>query len=381
MRNRRQYLCRWPLSVLDLLSCYSGDVMQDDNQKSKTGVVLVNLGSPSAPETGAVRRYLREFLSDPRVVEIPRLIWWCILNCVVLLVRPAKSAAAYRKIWLSEHGSPLVHYTRLQAEAVESLMDVHVEDSVPVATAMRYGEPSMASVLESLTRSGVEQILVLPMYPQYSATTTASVVDEVARVLSGMRNQPAVRFIKSYHDYEPYIAAMAKHIRQYWQEHGRGDKLILSFHGLPQRCIAKGDPYKEQCELTARLLADALLLSDEQWQLTFQSRFGAEEWLQPYTDQTLQGLGEQGLARVDVFCPGFAADCLETLEEIAMEARHAFTEAGGGEFHYIPALNAQPAHIDALMHLVEENLAGWVDFISEDSRNPIRRLITRVVGN
>ena len=354
--------------------------MNTNKDQAKTGVMLVNLGSPEAPEAGPVRRFLREFLSDTRVVEIPKLLWFFILNGIVLVVRPKKSAKAYKKVWLEEFGSPLIHYTKLQASAVKAQLDTHVECDVQVEAAMRYGQPSMSSVVEHFHQEGVEQILVLPMYPQYSATTTATVFDEMGRILAGMRNQPAVRYIKDYHDCEYYIQAMAKHIRQYWQANGKGDKLLLSFHGIPQRCVNKGDPYADQCRQTARLLADELLLSEDEWLLTFQSRFGAEEWLQPYTSEVLEDLGEDGLGRLDVFCPGFSSDCLETLEEIAIEGREEFLDEGGKDFHYIPALNAEPAHINSLLQLVEDNLHGWEQFIEEDSRNPIQKIFNRVAG-
>jgi ferrochelatase len=354
--------------------------MNTKKDQAKTGVMLVNLGSPESAEPGAVRRFLREFLSDPRVVEIPKWLWFFILNGIVLLVRPKKSAAAYQKVWSEEYGSPLIHYTKLQASELKAQLDVHVEGDVRVEAAMRYGQPSMASVMERFRNEGVDRVLLLPMYPQYSATTTATVFDEMGRLLSKQRNQPAVRTIKDYHDCEYYIDAMAKHIRQYWQANGKGDKLVLSFHGIPQRCVNKGDPYAEQCKHTGRLLADALLLSGDEWELTFQSRFGAEEWLQPYTSEVFEDLGEDGVERIDVFCPGFSSDCLETLEEIAIEGRKEFLEEGGKEFHYIPCLNAEPTHIDSLLHLLEDNLQGWETFIEEDSRNPIQKIFSKVAG-
>ncbi|EDY86202.1 ferrochelatase [gamma proteobacterium HTCC5015] len=348
--------------------------------KQKIGVLLVNLGSPKEPTAGAVRRYLRQFLSDKRVVELPRWLWWLVLNGIVLVVRPKKSAEAYRKIWMEQHGSPLIYHTQQQAEALhESLNDV-LENDVVVDYAMRYGEPSMASAVERLCERGVDKLLVLPMYPQYSATTTASIVDEMGRILSRMRNQPEVRYIKDYFDHEPYIAAMAAHIREHWQTHGQSECLLLSFHGLPQRCINKGDPYREQCEITARLLADELLLEDQQWQLVFQSRFGAEEWLQPYLDKTLERMGGEGVNSVDVFCPGFASDCLETLEEIAIQGQESFSESGGGHLQYIPALNARDRHVEALVELCERHLGGWGAYLPDDRGNPISRLFNRVVG-
>lgn len=354
--------------------------MPHRKDQTQTGVMLVNLGSPESPEPAAVRRFLREFLSDPRVVEIPKIVWFFILNGIVLLVRPKKSSAAYKKIWSPEYGSPLIHFSKQQAEELKLQVDQHIEGDVMVEAAMRYGKPSIASALKRFRNAGIDNVLVIPMYPQYSATTTASIVDEIARLLKAERNQPGLRIVKDYHDYEPYIKAMAKHIRHYWKEHGQGDKLVLSFHGLPQRCVDKGDPYALQCERTARLLADALLLSDDRWELCYQSRFGAEEWLKPYTFETLEDLAEDGFERVDVFCPGFAADCLETLEEIAMGGRDEFLDEGGKQFHYIPALNAEPGHIDALMHLLEDNIQGWENIIEEESRNPIQKIFSKVSG-
>jgi ferrochelatase len=352
--------------------------MQHKKHTVPTGVMLVNLGSPDGPDTASVRRYLREFLSDTRVVEIPKFVWFFILNFIVLLVRPKKSAAAYQKVWMKE-GSPLIVYSRRQAEALQSALNAHVDGEVVVRSAMRYGNPSIKSVLDEFDNMGIEHILVVPMYPQYSATTTATVNDEINRLIAKKRNQPALRFVKSYQDYDPYIQAMATRVRGYWNEHGKGDKLMMSFHGLPQRCVNKGDPYFDHCGETARLLADALLLSNEEWVMTFQSRFGAEEWLKPYTSEVLEDLGEDGLDRLDVFCPGFPADCLETLEEIAMEGKEEFVEEGGGSFHYIPALNDSPEHIGALLQLVEDNLGGWVSFVEDTNSSPIGRLISKVV--
>ncbi|MGM0564792.1 MAG: ferrochelatase [Pseudomonadota bacterium] len=349
--------------------------------KDKIGILMVNLGSPTAPTPGAVRRFLREFLSDTRVVEIPRWIWWFILNGIVLVVRPRKSAEAYRKIWLNQHGSPLVYYTRLQAEALQEALEANeAEHQILVDYAMRYGEPSIHDTIERLCERGVNKLLILPMYPQYSATTTASIVDEVGRVLSRMRNQPELRCVKDYYDHEAYISAMASHIREHWHNHGQAERLLLSFHGLPQRCVNKGDPYRQQCEITARLLADELLLEDHQWQLVFQSRFGAEEWLRPYTDKTLEKLGDDGVKSVDVFCPGFAADCLETLEEIAIQGRETFVEHGGQSLTYIPALNVRERHIEALTEVSYRHLCGWIELPEEEASHPLTRLFNRVVG-
>lgn len=323
----------------------------------KTAVLLINLGSPTAPTTGSVRRFLREFLSDPRVVEIPKFIWFFILNGIILLVRPKKSAEAYASIWSNEFGSPLTHYTQQQAQHISQQLKT---DNVTVDHAMRYGEPSIPSRIKTLTEQGHDRIVVLPLYPQFSATTTATVIDKVGSTLKILRNQPAIRYIKDYHDDPAYIEAMAQSIRAYWAEHGQGDKLLLSFHGIPVRCINNGDPYEKQCKVTSQLLAQALNLNDEQWLMTFQSRFGTETWLQPYTDKTLEQLGNNKLNRLDVYCPGFASDCLETLEEIAIAGKAIFIDNGGRYFHYIPALNDSDKSIEALTHIAKNNLQGWI---------------------
>jgi ferrochelatase len=327
----------------------------------RTAVLLVNLGTPAAPEAGPVRRYLREFLSDPRVVEIPRLVWLPILHGIVLRLRPARSAEKYRTVW-TERGSPLRVYAEQQALLLRGWLGERGLD-IEVALAMRYGEPSIASVLAELRARHVDRLLVLPLYPQYSATTTATVFDAVNAVLATTRNVPEVRTIKHFHDHPGYIAALRRTVLDYWARHGRaqdsGGKLVMSFHGVPQRTLELGDPYHCECHKTGRLLAESLGLSREQYVVCFQSRFGKAEWLRPYTAPLLQQLGAAKAARVDLICPGFTADCLETLEEIAMEGRHDFQEAGGGEYHYIPCLNDAPAFIDALTELVQQHTQGW----------------------
>lgn len=334
---------------------------QEDKKVEKTAhkvaVLLVNLGSPTEPTPGPVRRFLREFLSDTRVVEIPKFVWFFILNFIVLVIRPKKSAEAYASIWSDEFGSPLTHYTTQQAKHVGNALKT---DAVTVDYAMRYGMPSIKSRIKMLNEQGHDRIVLLPLYPQYSATTTATVIDETGRALLKLRDQPAIRFVKDYHDEPAYIKAMAHSIRAYWAEHGQGDKLLMSFHGIPVRCVRKGDPYEKQCKITGHLLAEALGLHEDQWLMTFQSRFGAEKWLQPYTDKTLEALGTEDIARLDVYCPGFSSDCLETLEEIAMEGKDIYQEHGGGEFHYIPALNDSDESIQALTELAKSNLKGWL---------------------
>ena len=278
---------------------------------ASTGVLVVNLGTPKAPTTGAVRRFLRQFLSDPRVVEYPRLIWWLALNLVILVIRPARSARAYRKIW-TDQGSPLLIHSeaianKLSERLIESaVMPVHVE------LAMTYGEPTIRRALDKLIAKGVRRVITLPLYPQYSRTTTAAVSDAVARELGRLHDAPESRFINDYHDAPGYICALADSIRDDWAKNGRGEKLLMSFHGLPKAMVEHGDPYFSQCQETARLLAKELTLVDADWKISFQSRVGREAWLQPYTEEIVKALGEQKLPRVDVVCPGFSADCLET---------------------------------------------------------------------
>lgn len=325
-----------------------------------TSVVIANLGTPVAPDAPSLRRYLKQFLSDPRVVEIPKPIWWLILNGIILNIRPRKSAAKYASIWMDE-GSPLRVHTERQAKLLEQKLLARGHE-ITVLSAMRYGQPSIASIFDQLKSTGTRRILLLPMYPQYAASTTATVVDEAARWLLKTRNQPELRFIRNYHDDEGYLDALAQSVQRHWQQVGplgNQDRLLMSFHGLPKRSLNLGDPYFCECHKTGRLLADRLGLQEGQYQICFQSRFGKAEWLQPYTAPTLHEWGKQGVHRVDVICPGFSADCLETLEEIAQEGRDDFLQAGGKAYHYIPALNEDEAWINALTDLTERHLAGW----------------------
>ncbi len=322
------------------------------------GVLVTNLGSPDAPTTEAVRRYLAEFLWDPRVVEIPRAAWWLILHGAVLRTRPKRSAHAYQKVW-TDDGSPLVAITQRQAEALQRALQSRIDGPVKVAMAMRYGNPSIAAGLQQLREAHAERILVLPLYPQYSAATTASTFDAVANELKTWRRLPELRFAAQYHDYPAYITAAANSIRDHWQRNGEGQRLLFSFHGMPKRTLLAGDPYHCQCQKTARLIATALQLPQERWHISFQSRFGREEWLKPYTDKTLALWAKESVDHVDVVCPGFSADCLETLEEIAMQNKEIFLEAGGKKLHYIPALNDRPDHIEALAELVMRHTQGW----------------------
>ncbi|MBS4099478.1 MAG: ferrochelatase [Sulfuricella sp.] len=355
-------------------------------QPARTAVLLVNLGTPQAPTAAAVRPYLKEFLSDPRVVEMPRVLWWLILNGVILNTRPRKSAEKYAQVWMAE-GSPLLVHTQRQAALLGELLELPFpadsgdaltptlsqrergQTAVPLksggagsvltAYAMRYGQPSIASVLAKLKEQGCTRILTLPLYPQYSASTTATVFDALFAALAQTRNQPEIRTVRGFHDHPAYIAALAANVCDFWAAHGKSDKLLMSFHGVPRATLDLGDPYHCECLKTGRLLAEALALQPEEYRVTFQSRFGRAEWLQPYTAATLEELGKQGVKRLDVVCPGFVADCLETLEEIALEGKASFLNAGGGEYRYIPALNEHPQWIAALVAIAGEHLGGW----------------------
>ena len=335
---------------------------------ANSAVVLVNLGTPDAPTRKAVRRYLKEFLSDPRVVEIPRLVWWFILNLIILPFRSGKSAAKYRLIWTRE-GSPLKVHTQKQAALLSDMLEARGHADVQVVMAMRYGSPSLPDVLDQLKAQNVGRIAVLPAYPQYSGTTTGSIYDAVFAHYAGVRNLPELRMVRNYHDNEAYITALEESIQSYWEAHGRGDKLVMSFHGVPKRTLLLGDPYHCECYKTARLLAERLRLTKDQYVVTFQSRFGKAEWLQPYTAPTLQQLARDGVSKVDLVCPGFTSDCLETLEEISMEARHEFEAAGGKEFNYIPCLNESPTWITALAEITEQHIIGWPTMLSQSQRD------------
>ncbi len=326
-------------------------------QTERTGILLVNLGTPDAAEPGAVRRYLAEFLGDPRVIEVPRAIWLPLLYGVILPFRSRRSARAYAKVW-TERGSPLrSHSEDLAAALQESLAASGAQ--VEVRLAMRYGQPSIRSVVDDWIREGLRRVLVLPLYPQFSATTTATVFDEVGRALADWRWPPELRQINDYFAEPQWVEAIAASIRRFWEQHGRGDRLLMSFHGVPQRYLRAGDPYHCQCHASARMIAAALQLADHEWQLSFQSRVGREPWLQPYTDHTVEKLAADGVKTLDVVCPGFAVDCLETLEEIAMENAEAFHEAGGSSLRYIPALNASADHAAVLATLACRHLQGW----------------------
>ena len=322
----------------------------------RTAIVLVNLGTPDAPTAPAVRRYLKEFLSDPRVVEIPRLLWWLILHLIILPFRSSKSAAKYASIWTAD-GSPLKVHTAKQAMLLRGALGERGH-KVTVAMAMRYGSPSLPEVLAQLKAEHCERVAILPAYPQYSGTTTGSIYDAVFAHYKQVRNIPELRMVRNYHDHSGYILALRDTILAHWQANGRG-QLVMSFHGVPKRTLLLGDPYHCECHKTARLLAAELGLKEGQYLVTFQSRFGKAEWLQPYTAPTLQQLARDGVKRVDLVCPGFTSDCLETLEEISIEARHDFLAAGGREFHYIACLNEAPVWIAGLADIAEQHLLGW----------------------
>lgn len=335
-----------------------------------TGILITNLGTPDAPTVSAVRRYLAEFLSDPRVIETSKFIWWPILHGIILRTRPRRSAEAYAKVW-TEQGSPLLEISRKQVERISSQLQDDFPGPVRVELAMRYGNPSIASALEKLRRANARRLLVFPLYPQYSAATTASTLDTVTQVLRRWRWMPELRTINHYHDYPDYIDALVESIRRFRGGHGKPDKSLFSFHGLPKKYFLAGDPYFCECHKTARLVAEQLELGEDQWQVSFQSRFGPTEWLKPYTDKVLKEWGEQGVHTVHVICPGFSADCLETLEEVQLQYKAVFLEAGGKEFAYVPALNSEPYHIQALSRIIVRHCQGWPECSGERDQETV----------
>jgi ferrochelatase len=328
------------------------------SKADKIGVIVSNLGTPQAPTKQALKPYLKQFLSDPRVVEVPKLIWWFVLNGIILNIRPKRSAEAYSTVWTKE-GSPLLTHTKNQAKGIETKLKAVYGDDVLVDYAMRYGEPSVSTAIDNLLSQGARKILVFPLYPQYCASTSGSTFDAVAEDFTKRRWLPDFRFISRYSDDEGYIKAVADKIRKHWETHERADKLIFSYHGIPKRYLLNGDPYHCECHKTTRLVAQELGLSADEYMTTFQSRFGREEWLKPYTDETLKGLPEKGVKSVQVVCPGFSSDCLETIEEIGEENREYFEESGGQRYEYIESLNDDPQHIDVLVDIIKTNLQGW----------------------
>lgn len=348
------------------MSRYRTEPVFRHDSAARTGVLLVNLGTPAAPTAAALRPYLKQFLSDPRVVEIPRAVWWLILNGIILNTRPKASAKKYASIWTDE-GSPLMVHTMRQSKLLAGYLAKAGHDDLDVDFAMRYGAPSIEDTLDAMRARGCTRILVVPMYPQYSASTTATVSDEVGRCLARWRNQPEMRFMRDFNDDPGYIAALVRSVREHWQVHGEPERLLLSFHGVPRRSLALGDPYHCECHKTGRLVAEGLGVARERVLVTFQSRFGKAEWLKPYTQPTLEHLAAQGVRRVDVMCPGFVADCLETLEEIAVECKEAFLEKGGQSFHYIPCLNERHDWIEGLAALVRSHLGNWLEITPPDA--------------
>jgi len=339
---------------------------------SRIGVLLVNLGTPQAPTPAAVRAYLKEFLSDPRVIEIPRILWWPILNFVVLTTRPGASARRYAQVWMGE-GSPLQVHTGRQTTLLRGYLGERAQQlALTVDYAMRYGRPSIPDKLREMKAQGCDRILLMPLYPQYSASTTATAFDAAFSCLAGMRDQPAVRTVRNFHDHPGYIAALAQSVRDYWIKNQRPDVLVISFHGVPRATLDKGDPYHCECQKTGRLLAEALGLKPEQHRIAFQSRFGHAQWLKPYTAEVLAELGKQKAGRIDVVCPGFVSDCLETLEEIAIEGKSIFLGAGGRDFHAIPCLNERSDWIHALADIALSNLLGWTDAATHESLEKAR---------
>jgi len=340
------------------MTAYQGESDFRHDARGCLGVLLTNLGTPDEPTPKALRRYLAEFLADPRVIETPRILWLPILHGVILNLRPAKSAHAYQQVWSAE-GSPLLAISRRQAAAVQQSLQARCPGPVRVALGMRYGNPSIRAAMEELHGAGARRLLVLPLYPQYCAATTASTMDAVSAVLRTWRWVPELRTVMSYHDDSRYIGALQRSVESHWASHGRGERLLLSFHGIPRKYMLAGDPYHCQCQKTARLLREALRLEKEKCLVTFQSRVGPAQWLQPYTDVTLGELPARGVKSLDVLCPGFSADCLETLEEIAIRGRDTFLKAGGERYSYIPALNDDAGHIETLAELALRHAAGW----------------------
>jgi ferrochelatase len=342
------------------MSYYKAEPPFQHSDTLKVGILLANLGTPDAPTPKALKRYLGQFLMDRRIVEIPRAIWCWILHLIILNVRPKKSAEKYASVWRKD-GSPLMVYATAQKQLLEASLRSQIKSPFAVALGMSYGNPSMASAIAELKAQHCDRILVFPLYPQYASSSTAASLDAVWRTLLRTRNVPAIRTIRHYHDHPAYIRALTESVQAYWAQHGKPSKLLMSFHGVPKFHLMKGDPYHCECMKTGRLLAESLGLAKDEYMVTFQSRFGKQEWLKPYLADTLEKLGQQKLARVDVICPGFSSDCLETLEEIATEGKQIFLSHGGGEYHYIPALNDQPVWIQGMTEIAIENLQGWAD--------------------
>ncbi len=329
------------------------------DRSTKFGIILTNVGTPDAPTPTALRPYLKEFLSDPRVVDYPRWLWLPLLHGVILNTRPRRSARLYERIW-TPAGAPLLTIMRQQAAGLRTQLEKSLEKQVAVEIGLRYGSPSIASALRSMRDAGIDRILVFPLYPQYSTTTTATTFDAVFDEVRQWSKMPEIRTITEYDRNDGYLESLANSVREYWQTHERPEKLLFSFHGIPQRYeTQKGDPYPAACRQTAHAVAQKLKLEDAEWSIAFQSRFGPEEWLKPYTDVQLESWALEGVRRVHVIAAGFSADCLETVDELGNEARETFMEAGGKDFHYIPALNDRPDHLKALAEIARQHTQGW----------------------
>ncbi len=338
---------------------YIGSPQFSEPPNPSVGILITNLGTPDSPTKGALKTYLREFLSDPRVIEIPRIVWWIILNFIILNIRPARSAEAYSTVW-TEEGSPLLVHTKNQAKGLNKALSSLYGEEIIVHFGMRYGKPNIESAIKQLISAGIQKLLVLPLYPQYSGPTTGSTFDAVAKDFVKRRWIPETRFVSSYYDHPSYIEAIASQIENHRSKYGESDMLIFSYHGEPQSYREAGDPYFQQCIKTSELLAKRLALKEDKYLTTFQSRFGPREWLQPYTDDTLKELPNKQVKSVQIICPGFSSDCLETIEEINVENRQYFLDAGGKKYQYIPCLNSEPSHINALLQLVTDQCQGWL---------------------
>ena len=347
---------------------YKPDENYSHGDERKIGILLVNLGTPDAPTTSAVRKYLAEFLADPRIVEIPRVIWWIILNLIILNIRPKKSRDLYKKIW-SEDGSPLLVISKKIIYKLRLSKNISSNKNLSIDLAMRYGNPSIKKALENFKENNINKLAIIPMFPQYSAATTASIFDKISSEIKMWRNLPDIRFLSTYHDNSSYIEACANRIRNFWGKGKRSKKLVFSFHGLPQVNLHKGDPYHCYCQKTARMIANELKLDKEDYIVTFQSRFGKQIWLQPYTDEVLTNLAKDGIDSVDIFCPGFLCDCLETLEEINMQSRENYISCGGRTFNYIPALNDSDENIRSMEKLILGEISGWDNNIINSTDN------------
>jgi ferrochelatase len=359
---------------------YQSQTAFTHKQADKIGVLITNLGTPQAPTKQALKPYLKQFLSDPRVVEVPKLIWWFVLNGIILNLRPKRSAAAYATVWVDE-GSPLLVHTKNQAKGLAERFEAAWGDEVIVDYAMRYGEPSVENAIDKLLNAGARKIVVLPLYPQYCASTTGSTFDAIAADFTKRRWLPELRFINQYHDHQAYVEAVATTITKHWETHSRADKLLFSYHGIPKRYLLNGDPYHCQCYKTTRLVAEQLGLKDDEYMTTFQSRFGREEWLTPYTDETLKAFPGKGVKSLQVICPGFSSDCLETIEEIGEENRDYFMENGGERFEYIESLNASDLHLDMLFGLLESNMQGWQNTKASELEYEQREQRAKLLGS